>query len=153
MKIKYKVMTKDGSSYVFAATVHGQSDPRLFHLDRSFYGEWPETFSGGVHHELELTEPDQDFFLFHPSDTRRSSVNGKYFVAHPKPLPSLASAEILFELWCLVTVYRIEAGIDLDAIRTGEYLDRSALARLLRDKHDIFITSRISVPDRADSTA
>ena len=144
MNIKIRVITKNGTPFQFASALHVQSEPALFHLDPAeFYGQWINTFREGFHIELEITEPDEEFFRSHPSRTSRSRRNGQPFIVYPLRIPSPDRAEQILAAWCVAIVFKIETGQDYEAVFTGEYIDRTEFLRMMADKYGIRVSYRI----------
>ncbi len=106
--------------HCFTAIVHTSNSTAQLHLDpEDFYkrfGEVPQ----GMHHELELVEPNATLLSQQRLHIHPSRNGERPFICYPKQVPTIQSALEIFGVWCLGTVLVIVKHIDLNTVLTND---------------------------------
>ncbi len=140
MKLTIKVATKRGI-HQFAVIIHALDSPDQFHMDPvGFYEKYSKSIPRGIHHELEIVEPDESLFERHFLHVHKSRKTGKLFICYPLHVPDTQKAREVFETWCLGSVATIEEGVDLNTIYSAECdNDRWKFISLMRSRYGIYV--------------
>src|SRR4051812_46664400 len=96
----------------FSALIHKSDSPADFYLPVAFYERLLDGVPKGRHYEIEIIEPDADFFTKHQLVMNKSEKSQNPFVPYGKEITALWYAQEAFRIWCVGTVSTIERRVD-----------------------------------------
>lgn len=119
--------------YQFFVTFHHSSGPAEHQIEHEFYvsSSLSHSVPPGKHIECEVVSPA---LWEHPAADKihlhKSTKNGKWYVCWTNPVPDVATAQRILELWCAGTVYTMEHGEKFDKLlvpeeHTGDYFPQT----------------------------
>ena len=125
--------------YTFSAVIHSHTSPDEFFLDPTdFYLKWGKVIPEGLHHEIEIVEPNRTVLLAKLIHIHQSTKSSGLFICYPPHIPTLKRALEVLKIWCLGTVLTWEAGVDLNTLRDSECGgDDELFYRTLSDRYGI----------------
>ena len=140
LKTVLTVESKKGQ-YKFVALILRAEDPGSLHLEPvEFYKKWGLVIPDFPHHEIEISQPGEEFFHQHKLHIQRSRKTGTPFICYPTRMGTVEEATRIFRTWCLGSVATIVEGIDLNTIYTVECkCNAEHMEKLLRERYEICV--------------
>ena len=140
-----KVVTP-GENFSLQCIIHRSESPEERAIEAAFYKQWcpDDTAPKGHHHELEVVDGAKIkarkrsgaiHIHIHPE-------NGKAFVCWTGALPTFESAENLFRMWAVGTVYTLVHDKDFQGIYAKHEGDTEAFLEEMNREHKIHIEEK-----------